>query len=558
MEQFEAVFDGLRSALRLTDRDIAMLMREADTNDDGVVDYQEFVPVAVDLIDSMIAKRRAETMEATEDVQAHEAAADYLLNGISGEELESLLQESFINADADGSGYLDAKEFRNCIKATKLRLSRRDINYLIVQTDADGDGKITYQEFVPTCFSLILEMAASDIRQQQQPQEVVEYANYLLAICEREDSQSSGFLEYTKLEDILMGDGIQLTRVQAHTVLSDAREEEDGTVEYKAFVQRAAALMLQLELVQETRLAEAEEEEAADADEADDAGGTGLPDLNEIYSMVIARFQAEDPSNTGTIPKDLFISLFSDLREQLKLTERELNKILCQVEDYEDVPYWEYVPLAVELIDAMYAKMRADQTEADLDAEAHNMAADYLLNGMNEEELKQILSDTFKKSDADGNGVLDAKEFRKCLKDSGLKLNKKEIAALLVQTDVDGDGQITYDEFVPTCFSLLLEVAARDIKKMQESPEMVAVEEFLAGKLAEADLKKCGVIQLAAAKETLEGSGLGLTAIEMHTVFSEAREHADGSITISEFTRPAAAVLVAMESVKEARAWEQF
>jgi hypothetical protein len=80
----------------------------------------------------------------------------------------------------------------------------------------------------------------------------------------------------------------------------------------------------------------------------------------------------------------------------------------------------------------------------------------------------------------------------------------------------------------------------------------------LAGKLAEADLKKCGVIQLAAAKETLEGSGLGLTAIELHTVLLEAREHADGSITISEFTRPAAAVLVAMESVKEARAWEQF
>lgn len=49
----------------------------------------------------------------------------------------------------DGSGYLNRKEFVRCLKAAELGLSKGDILQIMEAADEDGDGFITYSEFVP-------------------------------------------------------------------------------------------------------------------------------------------------------------------------------------------------------------------------------------------------------------------------------------------------------------------------------------------------------------------------------------------------------------------------
>eukprot|EP00824_Muranothrix_gubernata_P020034 TRINITY_DN40256_c0_g1_i1.p2 TRINITY_DN40256_c0_g1~~TRINITY_DN40256_c0_g1_i1.p2 ORF type:complete len:219 (-),score=62.11 TRINITY_DN40256_c0_g1_i1:90-722(-) len=58
------------------------------------------------------------------------------------------------------------------------------------------------------------------------------------------------------------------------------------------------------------------------------------------------------------------------------------------------------------------------------------------------------LSRTFKIFDDDNSKSLDKKEFGKGLKDYGLTLAETDLALLLRHFDRDGDGTISYDEFI--------------------------------------------------------------------------------------------------------------
>ena len=54
----------------------------------------------------------------------------------------------------------------------------------------------------------------------------------------------------------------------------------------------------------------------------------------------------------------------------------------------------------------------------------------------------------FRQMDANGNKKLDASEFEQALAAFGLFPKKVELQALMKFYDVDGDGNVTYDEFL--------------------------------------------------------------------------------------------------------------
>ena len=60
------------------------------------------------------------------------------------------------------------------------------------------------------------------------------------------------------------------------------------------------------------------------------------------------------------------------------------------------------------------------------------------------EEIKEA----FKVFDKDGNGYISAAELRHIMTNLGEKLTDEEVDEMIREADVDGDGQINYDEFV--------------------------------------------------------------------------------------------------------------
>ncbi|XP_052767660.1 calmodulin-like [Mya arenaria] len=67
------------------------------------------------------------------------------------------------------------------------------------------------------------------------------------------------------------------------------------------------------------------------------------------------------------------------------------------------------------------------------------------LNDMDgEEELREA----FKTFDRDGNGYISAAELRHVMTNLGEKLTDEEVDEMIREADIDGDGQVNYDEFV--------------------------------------------------------------------------------------------------------------
>jgi len=153
--------------LGLSDKDILKIMAEADENDDGVIEYKEFIPIAVDLVQGLYAKM--DTQAEVQDMQdeARLKAKHYMLHGMSRDELQKIMMDVFTNADADGSGQLSRKEFLSAIKEADLGLTRKEINVLMAKVDADGDGNISYEEFAPLCFDILVEILMSEIVEKE-------------------------------------------------------------------------------------------------------------------------------------------------------------------------------------------------------------------------------------------------------------------------------------------------------------------------------------------------------------------------------------------------------
>ena len=123
--------------LGLSEAEVKLVMAEADVNGDGEIGYAEFVPLAVDLVQSIYAKAEAAAATAAEELEAATAAQEYMLHGMSREELEAVMKEVLNKADTDGSGALSLNEFHKCIREAELGLTRKEINRLMQEVDAD-------------------------------------------------------------------------------------------------------------------------------------------------------------------------------------------------------------------------------------------------------------------------------------------------------------------------------------------------------------------------------------------------------------------------------------
>merc|ERR1719410_3246131 len=63
-------------------------------------------------------------------------------------------------------------------------------------------------------------------------------------------------------------------------------------------------------------------------------------------------------------------------------------------------------------------------------------------------EGEEELSEAFKVFDRDGNGFISSAEVHLVMTNLGEKLTDEEVSEMDRAADVDGDGQINYDEFV--------------------------------------------------------------------------------------------------------------
>ncbi|XP_063712872.1 calmodulin-A-like [Symsagittifera roscoffensis] len=67
---------------------------------------------------------------------------------------------------------------------------------------------------------------------------------------------------------------------------------------------------------------------------------------------------------------------------------------------------------------------------------------------MSSDDIEQEIRDAFRVFDKDGSGTISAAELRTVMTTLGEKLTDEEVDEMIQEADIDGDGEINYEEFV--------------------------------------------------------------------------------------------------------------
>ena len=334
-----------KANLGLDDKQMKLLMAEADSDSDGQIDYFEFVPLAVDLITSLQAKMEVKAEEEEQEDRARLAANEYMLHGMSKDALNAVILDVFKKADKDDSGALTIAEFHSCIREADLGLTRKEVNVLMHSVDVDLSGTISYEEFGPLCFDILVEILKDELLQaQRNPGEMEQY---LLSQFSGADTESVGKLKVAELRDALRIADLGLTRLQILTVVSEAAQDEEGNVDYQYFAPKAANLchaLLDWEVQRERQVAI---QQLTEGEYGDLVHGRTE---DEVFEVLAAACQAADPGGSGLLEAPVLFEAIAGCR--LELSAKEVHMLMNDAFPSEDgrIPYDNVIRAAFETL----------------------------------------------------------------------------------------------------------------------------------------------------------------------------------------------------------------
>jgi Ca2+-binding EF-hand superfamily protein len=230
----------------LTESDVQYIMAEADADHNGQIEFGEFIPLALEVFESLYAKTEVHRQQEMALMEAEEL----LLHGLSQEELENTLFGYFKEADSDDNGTLDRAEFKKVLKDSGMGFTRKELNSIMIQVDVNNDDVISYQEFVPVALALCRDILARDLVANKLPTQEAEAAEFIMQLFENLDVQNNevatGYLPTEQLGPCLTSADLGLSRVQINAIVSEARADEEGMVQYADFAVVASSMFVQI------------------------------------------------------------------------------------------------------------------------------------------------------------------------------------------------------------------------------------------------------------------------------------------------------------------------
>jgi Ca2+-binding EF-hand superfamily protein len=175
-DEMRKVCDAI--GVELSEAQLQAMMVEADPDQSGAVDFEEFVTVLkkqmagggqlADLVSSMssffgflnpfswFAAKPADPAPAGNSNPAGAPAATATpvagpkaqKKQMTEEELRSKLRPVFDRFDTDQSGQISTSEMQDVCKAIKLKLNAEQLEAMMVEADPDKSGAIDFEEFV--------------------------------------------------------------------------------------------------------------------------------------------------------------------------------------------------------------------------------------------------------------------------------------------------------------------------------------------------------------------------------------------------------------------------
>jgi Ca2+-binding EF-hand superfamily protein len=400
-----------KSGFNLSFDTIGQMMKTADTNGDGLIQFDEFVRAVAYL------------QNGDEGFPTPAAPGMPNLADVPAAQLSRYMAKLFQIGDTNGDGVLDADELESLLKKSGFNLSSEIIATLMQKADINGDGVISETEFCAA--GVALQQVGFPVEQPAAPPmpdladvEPAQLMRYMERLFKIGDKNNDDVLDALELRDLLQKSGFNLDQQTIATVMDAVDVNRDGVIQFSEFCHAISILIKTM----------SQEEENV------------MPDIKsvnklELRSYFMRLFKIADTNGDGVLQPAEMEALLrksgfgfdsATIQEMVRLADANGDGV---------IEYNEFVPamMAVAQFSRHVPEVRADMPK---------------ISSVPPAQLELYFQKLFSVGDKDKNGVLDAIEFRDLLRASGFGFDDATISKILREADTNNDGVLQFDEFL--------------------------------------------------------------------------------------------------------------
>merc|ERR1719208_430693 len=444
--------------------DVAVAFKKFDVNGDGQISLQELTN----------GLRNTGINFSQQEVDVIFAVGDLDGNGeISLPEFEVLLgtgvsfgrvedvKAAFFRFDKDNNGSIDKAELKAMLAATGKNASDSEIDALFRKGDVDGDGRIDLQEFIKLMFP-----AATDTLNKLQRN--FKSLNDVKASFRKWDSDGDGHITRLELRQVMSS----FSESEVDTVFALGDTDKSGGIDYQEFITLLVPGASQVV--------------------------TKLSAQFKTVADIKAAFKRLDANNDGQICRD-------ELRAGMRLSDPDMDVVfaLGDLDGDGEISLGEFIRVMSPLTATALARFRNTFTA-----------------------IEDVVS-AFRIIDSNNDGALSKQELEAGMNSFGKKFSQVEIDSVFALADVNSDGEINYAEFVSLMFPAASTALAkfrkqnRTLKNARDSFDRFDVD---------GDGELCY-------DELVAGLGGEYTANEIDAIFAMGDTDQDGKISFLEFSK---------------------
>lgn len=235
-QEFEEAFKNL--SYGLGDNDVSTLISLADENNDGKINWEEFVPIGIEAIKTFFARNKVIQKKKKQNFDLNKKALEniYMDEIVKADEI---LSKKFKLIDEEEKGTVSIPELKKLLHESSF-LTPKEING-IIRNMKTPDFK--YEDFKEKLFDVRYELAKSRILETN----LDKIQTQIIQECIKYDSKSNGKINLLDLRDVLFKSKIiTLSPFQIQILMGLTSPDKDGAVNYKAFSYRAKDMIDEL------------------------------------------------------------------------------------------------------------------------------------------------------------------------------------------------------------------------------------------------------------------------------------------------------------------------
>ena len=563
-EDFRRCFKKLRIRPKPDRRDIKDLINTLDKDGDGLVSYKEFL----DALFNPSNKKSGPKFKLSKSFKRLIDDAK-----LSAKEFKQV----FLDMDDNGTGKISPKEFKKAFKELGIKAHREDIEDLMDEMDKNGDGVVSYQEFIDVVYPTTDRRSKRRKKSRRGDYGSEEDASNYESDRRRGKKSTSrkSRSKYSSDEDSPRKSARGRKKNRRHrskdsdSSRSRSRSRSKSPRDKKHSRARSRSRSKSPRDKKKSSSSRRKNTNNMFIDVLEDKIIRMISDASWTKQSMTRLFKKVDKDNSGTISAKEFQRIFEE-ELHIRVNRRDVKKLMSRIDEDNDgeVDYCEFVDAALKprkkdgkkkpasrpssaslkgrpasTSGSSRRKLRNLKGEDDDDVDHYSEAVDLALRKMVQRESwnRSSLQRLFRSFDKSGSGKITVGEFKRGFAEMGLKCSTRDIVELIDRLDTSGKGTIDYNEFVKAALLPVRSGSSDDRLEVLDDTlrHMIWDASFSESSLrrlfARFDRTGSGMISKRDFKYGFEKMGLQVTSQDIKDLIRRLDHNGDGLVNYSEF-----------------------